>query len=74
MDNASKALIIAGGILIGVMVISVAFYVLTTARGFARTANDEAEASAIQSFNKFYLSFKDAYIDEACVISRIRSS
>lgn len=57
MDNASKALIMAGGILIAVLIISVAIYVLATARGFANEANKDAEASAIASYNRYYESF-----------------
>lgn len=57
MDNASKALIFAGGILIAVLVISVAIYVLSMARGVAKTSNERLEANAVQSYNRFYESF-----------------
>lgn len=57
MDNASKALIMAGGILITVLVIGVAMYVLASARGVAHTANEEMQASAAESFNRYYESF-----------------
>ena len=57
MDNASKALIIAGGVLIGIMVISVALYILATARGMARDSNEEMERTAAESFNRFYQSY-----------------
>ena len=40
MDNASKALIMAGGILIAVLVISVSIYVITSARGVAKISNE----------------------------------
>lgn len=56
MDNASKALILAGGMLIGIMVIGVSFYVLTNARDFAKAANTQATIEAVQSFNRFYMS------------------
>lgn len=57
MDNASKALIMAGGILIAVMVISIAMYMIATARGVAKEANEQMEESAIESFNRYYKSF-----------------
>lgn len=57
MDNASKALIMAGGILMAVMIIGIAIYILASARGFASASNDQAELSAIESFNRYYLSF-----------------
>lgn len=57
MDNASKALIMAGGILIAVLIIGLAIYILASARGFASASNDQAELSAIESFNRYYLSF-----------------
>ena len=57
MDNASKALIMAGGILISVMVIGIAMYILSSARGVAYDANKEAEQSAVESFNRYYQSF-----------------
>ena len=57
MDNASKALILAGGILISVMIISVAMYVLTNARGFSSSADSQARIYAVQAFNRYYQSF-----------------
>lgn len=60
MENASKALIMAGGILIAIMVIGVALFILNGARGFAGTMNDQAEISARESFNRYYMSFGDS--------------
>jgi len=57
MDNASKALIMAGGILIGVLIISVSLYIFTTARGLADDSNREMKINAAESFNRFYQSF-----------------
>lgn len=57
MDNASKALIMAGGILIAVLVISVSMYVITSARGVAKISNERVEANAKQSFNRFYATY-----------------
>lgn len=59
MDNASKALIMAGGVLIAIMIIGVSMYILTSARDFASSANTQATLYAVQTFNKFYLSFSN---------------
>ncbi len=62
MENASKALIIAGGVLIAIMVVSIALFLLASARGFADTQNEKAEASAIESFNRYYQSFDSSIL------------
>lgn len=62
MENASKALIMAGGILIGILIISLAVYLFTD---FGRTAadiNDRNASQQLVDFNsKFtkYESYKD---------------
>lgn len=67
MENASKALLLAGGILISVMVIGISMFILSSARSVAYNANKEAEESAIESFNRYYQSFGDS----GCEISGI---
>ena len=57
MDNASKALIMAGGVLIALAVISTALYFYTTAKGYASSAEEMLSASQIQSFNRFYTAY-----------------
>lgn len=57
MDNASKALIIAGGILIAIMVITLAMYLFSTAREFVDASNRSLEIAEIESYNRFYLAF-----------------
>lgn len=57
MDNASKALVMAGGVLIALMVVSVALYFLASVRGFAASVNLKNELSAVESFNRYYQSF-----------------
>ena len=57
MDNVSKALIMAGGILLAILIISVALYLFASARGFASAMNKNAEVSAVESFNRYYQSF-----------------
>lgn len=57
MDNASKALIMAGGVLITVMIISISLYVLTSARGVASASEDRIVASQIEAFNRFFINY-----------------
>lgn len=59
MDNAAKAVIIAGGILIATMVVSVAMYIMMYAKDFAKASDSQARIVAIQSFNSFYDSFDE---------------
>ena len=56
MENASKALIIAGAILLAILLISLAIVVYNQARGTIDDANIDAEA--VQTFNSKF----DAYL------------
>ena len=58
MDNASKAVLRAGGVLISIALISVAVYAFNSARTFATSAEDVLSASQIQSFNRFYQEYR----------------
>ncbi len=51
MENASKALIIAGEILIGILVLSLAAYIITQFGSFSRNLNDQISETEISSFN-----------------------
>lgn len=51
MDNASKALIIAGAILIAVMLVSLGVMLYNTAAGVAETTTGSVEALGIAGFN-----------------------
>lgn len=57
MDNASKAIIMAGGILIAVAVISVALYMFANASELAKASDEILERSQIESFNRFYYAY-----------------
>ena len=59
MENASKALIIAGGVLITMLVISLAFYMFTTARGFSNASEQRVTMSQIESFNRFFENYPE---------------
>ncbi|MBR4110900.1 MAG: hypothetical protein IKK43_04365 [Clostridia bacterium] len=54
MDNASKALIMVGGVLITVLVISLAMYMLTSARGVADASDKRLLDSQKVAFNSFF--------------------
>jgi len=51
MENASKALIIAGAILISILLISVGILVMQSANGVTSQMEGKMDATAIQSFN-----------------------
>lgn len=57
MDSASKAIILAGGILIGVLIISISMYMLTAFRGVYEGSMNEFEAQQIASFNSYFTQF-----------------
>lgn len=59
MDNISKALLMAGGVLIAVAVIGVAVYSYSVGRTFAQVSNDRLSVAEVQSFNRFYNSYKN---------------
>ena len=57
MDNASKALVMAGGVIIAVAIISIAVYFYSSASGYASASGQMLSASQIQSFNRFYTAY-----------------
>lgn len=57
MDSASKAIIIAGGFLIGMFIISVSMYMLTAFRDVYDKSMDEFEAQQIVAFNSFFTQY-----------------
>lgn len=60
MENASKAVIMAGGVLIAVAVISIALYAYANFRGFAESSEQMLTANQITSFNRYYESYRDS--------------
>lgn len=57
MDNASKALIMVGGVLITVMIISLAMYLFTGARGVADASEQRLMTSQVEGFNRFFVNY-----------------
>lgn len=60
MENASKAVIMAGSILIAIGVISLALYVYSAYRAQAASDAQLLSISQITSFNRFYESYKNS--------------
>ncbi len=60
MENVSKAVIMAGSVLIAVGVISLALYFYGVMRGYISTTEKLYSVSQITSFNSFYESYSQA--------------
>lgn len=60
MENASKALIMAGGVMISIAVISVAVYFYTNMKGYASANQDVLSSTQIHSFNRFYTAYNNS--------------
>ncbi len=57
MDNAAKALIIGGSVLIAIGVISVALYIYSSAKNYASATEQAMTVNQINGFNRFYNAF-----------------
>jgi hypothetical protein len=57
MDNASKALLMAGGILISIAVIGIASFLFASARGVIGESAKAIEIEEVLNFNRFYTSY-----------------
>ena len=60
MENASKALIIAGSILISILLISVGILVFNSTSGLQNRAKQSSDTMAISSFNAQFESYEGA--------------
>ena len=57
MDNASKALVMAGAILIAVMLVSIGVLIYNSAVGTVETGLDQMSGTEVELFNNSYNSF-----------------
>ena len=57
MENASKALLIAGGVLLAMMILALAVYVFTAMGGFAESQDRKKLTEQIEAFNNSYLAY-----------------
>lgn len=71
MDNASKALVMVGAILISVMLISLGVFLFTYARDNAESTTRMMDATMVGSFNEQFLSFCGTNIKGSSVVSLI---
>lgn len=58
MENASKALLISGGILIAMLIISIAVFLFANYNELGTSYDKNLEASEIQKFNEKFLKFE----------------
>lgn len=58
MENASKAIIMAGSVLIAMAIISLALYAYWSYSDYAKSSEQLLTASQIASFNRFYDSYQ----------------
>lgn len=57
MENASKALIIAGGVLIAVMIVSIAVYLFQSSGSLSQSYEDKLKQDAITAYNNKFLQY-----------------
>lgn len=71
MENASKALMIAGGILIGIVILTVFAYMFGSGINFAKNYEDNINVTITAQFNaqfEKYMVFEDYKLSEALTI------
>ncbi len=77
MENASKALIIAGAILLAILLITVGIIVIRAIDPVNQQAKDSAETMAIESYNAQFIKYEGEKVNGSSVkslISTVRSS
>ena len=62
MENAAKALTIAGGVLIAVMLAVLVYYVFTQWGESQKMQQEDVDTVKIEEFNKSYLSYEKFYM------------
>lgn len=74
MENASKALVIAGGILLAIMLLSLLAYVATSMSGMAESQERINLAKEIADFNKSFLAYNKKKLYGADVITVVNKA
>lgn len=69
MENASKALLIAGGVLLALLIIVVLLRTYSGISSFQKTKLSQEEAQQIEEFNKQYTKYLGQYVYGTEVIS-----
>lgn len=57
MENATQALIIAAGVLVGILILSLAVYLFSTMGGYAANTQKQMEKDSIAQFNNKFLKY-----------------
>lgn len=70
MDNASKALIMAGAILIAVAIVGIGIYIFSASNSLTNDAVDQIDTIAVQMFNNNF----QQYAEQGEVINGTRAS
>lgn len=58
-QNATKALLMAAGVLIGIIMLSLGVYLVTSMRNFSKNYNDSLEAQQLEQFNSKFTVFQN---------------
>lgn len=58
MENAAKALLISGGVLIAIIILSIGVYLFSTYRDFGTSYEQTLEANEISKFNSNFIKFE----------------
>ena len=59
MENASKALLMAASVLMGIIILSLGTYLFVTFSSHTKTVSDEYELNKIQEFNDQFTKYED---------------
>lgn len=74
MENASKALLMAGGVIIAVLIISLFIYMFTSASSMFQTEEDVERIQEIEEYNKQYESYNRNLLRGTDLISLINKA
>lgn len=76
MENASKALIIAGAILLSILIIAIGMYIYTSAQANVNNSLTNMETSEIEGFNSTFSSYEGVQTGSSCkaLIGRLISN
>lgn len=69
MENASNALMMAGGVLIGILLLSVLVIAFSGAGDLAKSYDDSIEASSLQAFNNNFDKYTQGDVDIQSIIT-----
>ncbi len=76
MENASKALIIAGAILISILIIAIGMYIYTNSESSIRNATSQMSTQEKSAFNQAWYTYEGSQLGSNCraLIAQIISS